>query len=97
MAMLVSYHVNDMWSITLPVNTSEFRNRNRSGKEWECTCVAQTKHKGTKHVRDDSRVSLMGFRRSGELVNARKSIRVTGGNIDWIYPGRNEQTSYTID
>ena len=28
-------------------------------------------------------------------VNARKSIRVTGENIDWIYPGRNEQTSYT--
>jgi len=31
-------------------------------------------------------------------VNARESIRVTGGgNIDWIYPGRNELTSYTID
>ena len=30
-------------------------------------------------------------------VNARESIRVTGGNIDWIYPGRNERTSYTID
>ena len=30
-------------------------------------------------------------------VNACESIRVTGGNIDWIYPGRNELTSYTID
>ena len=30
-------------------------------------------------------------------MNARKSIRATGGNIDWIYPGRNELTSYTID
>jgi len=30
-------------------------------------------------------------------VNARESIRVTGGNLDWIYPGRNELTSYTID
>jgi len=30
-------------------------------------------------------------------VNARESIRVTGGNIDWIYPGRNKLTSYTID
>ena len=30
-------------------------------------------------------------------VNARESIRVTGGNIDWVYPGRNELTSYTID
>jgi hypothetical protein len=33
----------------------------------------------------------------GVIVNARESIRVTGGNIDWIYPGRNERTSYTID
>jgi len=30
-------------------------------------------------------------------VNAGESIRGTGGNIDWIYPGRNEVTSYTID
>jgi len=30
-------------------------------------------------------------------VNARESIRVTGEHIDWIYPGRNELTSYTID
>ena len=35
--------------------------------------------------------------RLGSDVNARESIRVTGGNIDWIYPGRNELTSYTID
>ena len=27
-------------------------------------------------------------------MNARESIRVTGGNIDWIYPGRNERTSF---
>ena len=32
-----------------------------------------------------------------ESVNARESIRVTGGNINWINPGRNERTSYTID
>jgi hypothetical protein len=31
------------------------------------------------------------------FVNARESIRVTGGNVDWIYPGRNELTSCTID
>jgi len=24
------------------------------------------------------------------IVNARESIRVTGGNITWIYPGRND-------
>jgi len=40
-----------------------------------------------------ARYSLVGRR----CVNARESIRVTGGNIDWIYPGRNELTSYTID
>ena len=30
-------------------------------------------------------------------VSAREGIRVTGGNIDWIDPGRNELTSYNID
>jgi len=30
-------------------------------------------------------------------VNAREGIKVTEGGIDWIYPGGNELTSYTID
>ena len=41
--------------------------------------------------------SVSEFRIFLRTVNARESIRVTGRNIDWIYPGRNELTSYTID
>jgi len=26
-----------------------------------------------------------------------RALELQGGNIDWIYPGRNELTSYTID